>query len=118
MEGHSGYVNSVAVTPDGRWVVSASSDNTLKVWELQSGREVITIEGHSASVNGVALTPDDRRAVSASRDKTIRVWDLDTGCPIATFTCDAAAYCCTVGATQIIIAGDSGGHIHFLVHGE
>ena len=42
------------------------TDNTLKVWDLESGRELRTLEGHSDCVNGVAVTPDGRRAVSAS----------------------------------------------------
>ena len=79
LEGHSASVDGVAVTPDGRRAVSASWDNTLKVWDLESGRELRTLEGHSGHVNGVAVTPDGRRAVSASEDNTLKVWDLDTG---------------------------------------
>ena len=47
LEGHSDSVNGVAVTGDGRRAVSASSDNTLKVWDLETGRELRTLEGHS-----------------------------------------------------------------------
>lgn len=71
--------------------MSASWDETLKVWNLKSGRERRTLEGHSGWVNGVALTLDGR-AVSASGDKTLKVWDLDAGLLIATFTCDAPPY--------------------------
>ena len=66
------------MTPDGRRAVSASEDNTLKVWDLESGRALRTLEGHSACVSGVAVTPDGKRAVSASEDKTLKVWDLET----------------------------------------
>ena len=69
----------MAVTPDGQRAVSASWDNTLKVWDLDSGRELRTLEGHSDSVNGVAVTPDGKRAVSASWDNTLKVWDLESG---------------------------------------
>ena len=78
-EGHSSYVNSVSVTPDGRSVVSGSNDKTLRVWDLETGRCIQILEGHSDSVNSVSLTPDGRRVVSGSNDKTLRVWDLATG---------------------------------------
>ena len=69
----------MAVTPDGKRAVSASGDNTLKVWDLETGRVLRTLEGHSHFVYGVAVTPDGKRAVSASADKTLKVWDLETG---------------------------------------
>jgi len=79
LQGHSGPVYGVALSVDGRHAVSASRDNTLKVWDVDSGRELLTLQGHFASVNGVALSADGRRAVSASGDNTLKVWDVDTG---------------------------------------
>jgi WD40 repeat protein len=52
---------------------------TLKVWDLDTGRELRTLQGHSGGVNGVAISPDGRHAVSASYDNTLKVWDLETG---------------------------------------
>ena len=69
----------MAVSPDGRRAVSASDDKTLKVWDLETGRELRTLEGHSDGVTGVAVSPDGRRAVSASYDNTLKVWDLESG---------------------------------------
>jgi WD40 repeat protein len=66
---------TVAVTPDGRRAVSASADDTLKVWDLETGRELRTLEGHTDWISAVAVTPDGRRAVSASADQTLRVWE-------------------------------------------
>jgi WD40 repeat protein len=60
------------------------------------------------------VTPDERWAVSASWDKTLQVWDLATGLPIAAFHCDAGVRCCAATATVLIVAGDSGGQVHFL----
>src|SRR5262249_10542076 len=82
--GHAGVVNACAVTPDGRRVVSASDDGTLKVWDLASGALGATLEGHAGWVRACAVTPDGRRVVSASDDGTLKVWDLASGALEAT----------------------------------
>jgi WD40 repeat protein len=79
LEGHTAAVLGVALSGDGRRAVSASRDKTLKVWEVESGRELRTLEGHTAAVLGVALSGDGQRAVSASRDKTLKVWEVGSG---------------------------------------
>ena len=79
LEGHSRIVTAVAVTPDRPWVVSASGDCTLRIWELETGLVVRALEGHRKAVTAVAVTPDGRRAVSGSRDWTLRVWNLESG---------------------------------------
>jgi hypothetical protein len=78
LESHSSEVNGVALSPDGRRVLSAAWDNTLKVWDLENGRELCVLEGHSSGVYGVVVSPDGRRAISASADHTLKVWDLQT----------------------------------------
>ena len=65
----------MAVTADGR-IVSGSDDNTIKVWDLESGRLLHSLIGHTSRVNAVALTADGR-IVSGSWDTTIKVWDLE-----------------------------------------
>src|ERR1019366_2977127 len=72
LSGHTRDVIAVAVTPDGRRAVSASDDWTLKVWELETGRELHTLAGHSSRVRAVAVTTDGC-AVSASDDWTLKV---------------------------------------------
>jgi WD40 repeat protein len=79
MKGHTGSVNSVAVTPDGRYAISGSGDKTLRVWELETGQCIRTIEGHTFSIDSVAVTPDGRYAVSGSWDKTLKLWEIKTG---------------------------------------
>ena len=74
LAGHADWVCAVAVTPDGKRAVSASQDQTLKVWDLERGVELLTLAGHTAWVSTVKLTPDVRRAVSASQDGTVRIW--------------------------------------------
>ncbi len=64
-----GHVNGVigcGYSPDGRRIVSASDDGTLKVWDAESGACVATLAGHGNGVQGCAYSPDGRRIVSAS----------------------------------------------------
>ncbi len=66
----------MAVSPDGRCIVTASKDNIVAVWDLETGKLVHTLKGHQDRVNSVAVSPDGRRIISGSCDKTLAVWDL------------------------------------------
>jgi DNA-binding beta-propeller fold protein YncE len=79
-------VLSVAVTPDGKYVVSGSEDKTVRVWELATGKEVRRFMGHRSGVNRVAVTPDGQYVVSGSHDETVRLWELATGKEVRPFT--------------------------------
>src|SRR6476620_172543 len=79
LEDHTSLVNAVAVTTDGKRVISGSADKTIKVWDLTTGKELLTLKGHGYSVNAVAVTVDGKRVISGSWDNTIKVWDLATG---------------------------------------
>ncbi|KAJ7696291.1 hypothetical protein B0H17DRAFT_407217 [Mycena rosella] len=82
MEGHSGSVRSVAFSLDGTRVVSGSSDNTGRIWDVVTGAEVTKIEGHSGSIWSVAFSPDGMHIVSGSSDNTVRIWDAATGAEV------------------------------------
>ncbi len=77
--GHSGYVYSVAYSPDGTKIISGSMDGTIKIWNANTGQCLKTLKGHSEYVYSVAFSPDGRRIVSGSTDKTIKIWDANTG---------------------------------------
>jgi WD40 repeat protein len=90
LEGHTGPVMSVTVTGDGQHVVSGSEDNTVKVWDLSSGRLLRSLEGHTGKVTSVAVTGDGQHIASGSSDKTVKVWEIATGNSRELFGSDSA----------------------------
>ncbi|PVH71314.1 hypothetical protein DL98DRAFT_521125, partial [Cadophora sp. DSE1049] len=84
LEGHSGPVNSVAFSPDGKQVVSGSYNNMVQLWDAATGAALQTLKGHSSAVNSVAFSPDGKQVVSGSYDKTVRLWDAATGAALQT----------------------------------
>ena len=84
MRGHDSAIGTVAVTPDGKTVVSGVGDNTLKVWELETGQCRATLKGHTQEVAGVAITPDGKKVISGSFDGALRIWSLQSARCIAT----------------------------------
>ena len=95
--------------------MSASWDQTLKVWDVEGGEELRTLRGHEGGVRGVALMGDGRRAVSASVDRSVVVWDLETGESVCRFVGDVAFGAVAVsGDGEVILAGDGAGRVHKL----
>src|SRR5262245_23307237 len=82
---HTGWVESVALSPDGTRVLSGSLDNTLKLWDGASGRLLRTFGGHSNGVKSVAFSPDGTRLLSSGWDNTLKLWDASTGQLLRTF---------------------------------
>jgi WD40 repeat protein len=79
LHGHSGAVQSVAMSPNGDRAVSAGVDRTVRVWDVATGEPLHILVGHERPVNCVAITPDGRSIVSGSDDKTIKIWNLADG---------------------------------------
>ena len=72
LHGHTSLVSSVAFSPDGRHIVSGSGDNTIQLWDAQTGGQVGNpLQGHTSLVLSVAFSPDGRHIVSGSWDSTI-----------------------------------------------
>jgi WD40 repeat protein len=65
----------VAFSPDGQRIVTGSDDQTAKVWDSASGKELLTLKGHGSWVSSVAFSPDGQRIVTGSADQTAKVWD-------------------------------------------
>jgi len=76
--GHTGMVYGLAVTSDGKFLVTGGEDKTVRVWDVASGKQLRSFQGHTDSVTAVAVRGDGRQVASASGDGAMRVWDLTT----------------------------------------
>ena len=76
-------IESVSFSPDSKIIASGSADNTVKLWNVSTGKEITTLKGHSAIVFDVSFSPDGKTIASAS--DTVKLWDISTGKEIKTF---------------------------------
>ncbi len=79
LSGHTDWMTGCAISPAGDFIVSASRDQTLKVWDAHTGEERRTLSGHTDWMTGCAISPAGDSIVSASWDQTLKVWDARTG---------------------------------------
>src|SRR5438876_3907563 len=78
LRGHSGWISSLAYSPDGKRLASGSADKTVKIWTIPSGEETATLRGHTDYVSSVAISPDGKLLATGSFDKTVKFWQLAT----------------------------------------
>jgi WD40 repeat protein/serine/threonine protein kinase len=79
LAGHSDVVSSVAYSSAARLLVSAGGDQTVRLWDVASGKQVRQLTGHTEGVKAAVFSPDGRLIVSGGKDDTIRVWDVASG---------------------------------------
>ncbi|MEH2323580.1 MAG: serine/threonine-protein kinase [Nostoc sp.] len=107
LSGHAWAVLTVAFSPDGRILATGSDDNTIKLWEVNSGQLICTLVGHSWSVVAVAFTADGETLLSASCDKTVKLWRVSTAEEIMTLSghVDSVSAVAVSQVRQLIASG-------------
>ncbi len=81
--GHSSAVSSIVITPDGKNIISGSFDQTIKIWDFETGDLIKTLDGHAGLIYSVILAPDGKHLLSGSMD--VKIWNLETGQKVKDF---------------------------------
>ncbi|MCY7376835.1 MAG: caspase family protein [Pyrinomonadaceae bacterium] len=84
--GHNLTISAVLFSPDNKWAATGSFDNTIKIWETATGRELRVLSGHAGVVKALAWSFDGQFLASASTDRTIKLWNVETGHEMRTLT--------------------------------
>lgn len=108
LTGHDSRVKSVVISPDGETLVSASTDKTIDIWHLPTGKLKNTIADRNSHVKSIAISPDGNTLVSAHDDNTIDIWHLPTGKLVASLDGhDSSIFSVTIGEDGKILASGS-----------
>lgn len=83
MRGHTGMVCSVAISPDGKRLLTGSTDRTARLWDVDTGAELAVLPGHASTIESAVFSPDGTRILTGSNDNTARLWDAHTGAELA-----------------------------------
>ena len=73
------WVNSLAWSPDTRYIASAESEKVVRIWDATNGKQILQYQGHTQSVRAIAWSPDGSCIASASNDRTVHLWNPCTG---------------------------------------
>jgi serine/threonine-protein kinase len=95
LKGHSHkLIENVAVSADGRRILSSGYDNTVRLWDAQTRKEVRLLVGHKGLVPALAFSPDGKQVVTGGSDGTVRLWETETGREIRQFPGHTGAVRC------------------------
>lgn len=112
LNGHSDVIASIAISPDGKTLASASWDMTLQLWNLENGKNTGIIEKDSGRLNTVAISPDGKTVAVGSGRNTIKLWDLSTKQPLGILQGSSAVKSITFSKDgQTIVSGNYDGSI-------
>ncbi|XP_010548985.1 PREDICTED: protein pleiotropic regulatory locus 1-like isoform X1 [Tarenaya hassleriana] len=107
IQGHLGWVRSVAFDPSNEWFCTGSADRTIKIWDLATGVLKLTLTGHIEQIRGLAVSPRHTYMFSAGDDKQVKCWDLEQNKAIRSYHGHlSGVYCLALHPTlDILLTG-------------
>jgi len=121
LKGHTRGINTITFSPDGTKVVTTSWDDTLRIWDAESGKEMHLFKGHSIWYTAVAVSPDGKRLATTSKDRIVRIWDVESGTELHQLKYKDSSACPTFspdGTKVIVVCGDETAFIWDTESGE
>jgi WD40 repeat protein len=113
LAGHSQAVTSVAFSPNGKQLATASWDKSIKLWDVAEGREVLSLKGHTENVFSVVFAPDGKTLVSSSADGKVKLWDRATGKELRTLQDHAPSIAFTPDGKTLLTTGNYESKLNF-----
>jgi WD40 repeat protein len=107
--GHRGGVNAVAITPDSTRAISGGSDGTIRVWDIDVGREILVLQNPGGELESLVMTPDGSWVLTGSIDGAVRIWNWRTGALVGVMKGHdkaVSALCCSCDGRLAISASD------------
>src|SRR3954453_3517474 len=104
--GHAEYVRSVAFSPDGTLFASGSNDNSVKIWDVASRRELRTLTGHTDHVLAIRFSSDGTLLATLGYDKTVRVWEVRSGQQQVTINAENGAFKAVAFAGKAVLTAN------------
>ena len=79
LQGHTDMVFSISISRNDLYIVSASNDKTIRIWDRRNKIQESILVGHDGGILGVAITSDDQYIISSSNDRSVRIWNFQDG---------------------------------------
>ncbi len=79
LKGHKNYIRCLSYSPDSRIIASGSNDQTIRLWDVETGKHIRTLIGHESDITELSFSPDGSTLISVSSDMTINFWDITSG---------------------------------------
>ena len=107
LKGHEAFVSSVAFSPDGKILASASQDKLIILWEPASGQAARTLQGHPGEVDSLSFSPDGTQLASGSFLGPAIVWDVNTGLQISKLNIGSSKFVAFSADGQTLVTGSA-----------